>query len=251
MRKGVKQKVDEKEKVFYEDRFDEEEISLREIFEVLKKRLKIIVAVILIAVLTTSVVTFVVIKPIFESNTTIMVGKPKNRVVDPNNPITYQEVQTNRLLVSTYGEIAKSRSVLEEVIKNMNLAMTSDELRDKVDVSLVKDTEIIQIKVQDHDPVVAASLANAIAQAFSKQVIRIMNVENVQVVDEAIPGTSPVRPRPMLNIAISLVLGLMMGVFLAFVLEFFDTSIKTPEDVARYLGLPVIGSIPYKEEGEA
>jgi capsular polysaccharide biosynthesis protein len=246
----VKQKVDEKEKIF-EDRFDEEEISLREIFEVLKKRARIIAAITVISVLASAAITFFVIKPVFESNTTIMVGKPKNRIMDPNNPITYQEVQTNRLLVSTYGEIAKSRSVLEEVIKSMNLAMTSDELRDKVDVSLVKDTEIIQIKVQDHDPAIAANLANAIAAAFSKQVIRIMNVENVQVVDEAIPGTNPVKPRPVLNIAISLVLGLMVGLFLAFVLEFFDTSIKTPEDVAKYLGLPVIGSIPYTEEGKA
>lgn len=246
----MKQKVDEKEKN-YEDTFDEEEISLREIFEVLKKRVKIIAAITIVSVLASAVITFFVIKPVFESNTTIMVGKPKNRIMDPNNPITYQEVQTNRLLVSTYGEIAKSRSVLEEVIKSMNLAMTSDELRDKVDVSLVKDTEIIQIKVQDHDPVVAANLANAIAAAFSKQVIRIMNVENVQVVDEAIPGTTPVKPRPVLNITISIVLGLMVGVFLAFVLEFFDTSIKTPEDVAKYLGLPVIGSIPYTKEEEA
>ena len=118
-------------------------------------------------------------------------------------------------------------------------------------MSLVKDTEIIQIKVQDHDPETAANLANTIASAFSKQVIRIMNVENVQVLDEAIPQLSPVKPKKAMNIAISLVLGAMLGVLAAFILEFLDTSIKTPEDVEKYLGLPVIGTIPYLKEGES
>ena len=182
---------------------------------------------------------------------TITADKIIERIIDDENPITYQEIQTNRLLVSTYREIAKSRTVLEEVIKDSGIDISIGQLREKVDVSLVKDTEIIQIKVEDHDPETAAHLANSIASAFSDQVIRIMNVENVQVIDEAIPQRNPVKPRKQLNIAISMVLGTMIGVFVAFVLEFLDTSIKTPEDVEKYLGLPVIGSIPYIKEGES
>lgn len=229
---------------------EEEEISLKQIIEILQKRLKIIAIITLIAVISSAAISFFVLKPVYESNTTIMVGKPKNKVIDPNNPVTYQEVQTNRLLVSTYGEIAKSRSVLEQVIKDLRLDIPSDKLKGKVNVSLVKDTEIIQIKVSDQDPQMAATLANAIADAFSKEVIRIMNVENVQVIDEAIPVQTPVKPKKMLNIAIAFILGLMVGVFIAFVLEFLDTSIHSPEDVAKYIGLPVIGSIPVMKEEE-
>ncbi|MGB4449271.1 MAG: Wzz/FepE/Etk N-terminal domain-containing protein [Tepidanaerobacteraceae bacterium] len=241
--------MDEKKKEF--NYLDDEEISLKQIFEILRKRAWIIVAITLTAIFITTSINFFLIKPVYESNTTIMVGKPRNRIVDDNNPITYQEIQTNRLLVSTYREIAKSRTVLEEVIKDLNLDISIGQLREKVDVTLVKDTEIIQIKVQDHDPETAANLANTIASAFSKQVIRIMNVENVQVLDEAIPQLSPVKPKKTMNIAISLVLGAMLGIFVAFILEFLDTSIKTPEDVEKYLGLPVIGTIPYLKEGES
>jgi len=229
----------------------EEEISLKQIFEILKKRAWIIATITVTAVLITTIFNFFVIKPTYESYTTIMISKPRNRIIDDENPITYQEIQTNRLLVSTYREIAKSRTVLEEVIKDSGIDISIGQLREKVDVSLVKDTEIIQIKVEDHDPETAAHLANSIASAFSDQVIRIMNVENVQVIDEAIPQRNPVKPRKQLNIAISMVLGTMIGVFVAFVLEFLDTSIKTPEDVEKYLGLPVIGSIPYIKEGES
>ena len=241
--------MDEKKKEF--NYLDDEEISLKQIFEILRKRAWIIVAITLTAIFIATIINFFLIKPVYESNTTIMVGKPRNRIVDENNPITYQEIQTNRLLVSTYREIAKSRTVLEEVIKDLNLDISIGQLREKVDVSLVKDTEIIQIKVQDHDPETAANLANTIASAFSKQVIKIMNVENVQVLDEAIPQLSPVKPKKTMNIAISLVLGAMLGIFVAFILEFLDTSIKTPEDVEKYLGLPVIGTIPYLKEGES
>lgn len=241
--------MDEKKKEF--NYLDDEEISLKQIFEILRKRAWIIVAITLTAIFIATIINFFLIKPVYESNTTIMVGKPRNRIVDENNPITYQEIQTNRLLVSTYREIAKSRTVLEEVIKHSGLDISIGQLREKVDVSLVKDTEIIQIKVQDHDPETAANLANTIASAFSKQVIKIMNVENVQVLDEAIPQLSPVKPKKTMNIAISLVLGAMLGIFVAFILEFLDTSIKTPEDVEKYLGLPVIGTIPYLKEGES
>ena len=78
-----------------------------------------------------------------------------------------------------------------------------------------------------------------------------MNVENVQVLDRSHSQPGPCKTQKAMNIAISLVLGAMLGIFVAFILEFLDTSIKTPEDVEKYLGLPVIGTIPYLKEGES
>ncbi|MCG0274842.1 MAG: Wzz/FepE/Etk N-terminal domain-containing protein [Thermosediminibacteraceae bacterium] len=228
----------------------EEEISLKEIIDILKRRAIIIGIIVIISLAVTAVYTFYFKKPVYQSYTTLMVVKPAHKIQDPNAQITYQEIQTNRLLVSTYGEIAKSRSVLEEVIKNLKLSTSFEDLRSRIQVNLVKDTEIIEIRVSDHDPEMAATIANETARSFSKQVMRIMNVENVQVIDEAIPIYRKVEPRPALNLALALVLGLMVGIFIAFVLEFMDTSIKSPEDVAKYLGLPVIGTIPYIEKGE-
>ncbi|WP_170240341.1 YveK family protein [Thermosediminibacter litoriperuensis] len=228
----------------------EEEISLKEIIDVLKKRFKIIGIIIIVFLAVTAVYTFYMKKPVYESYTTIMVGKPVQRTPDSSASVTYQELQTNRLLVSTYGEIAKSRSTLEEVIKRLNLNTSHEKLKSQVKVNPVKNTEIIEIRVSDHNPVMAATIANAVAESFSRQVIRIMNVENVQVIDEAIPIYRKVEPRPALNLSLSVILGSMVGVFCAFIMEFTDTSIKSPEDVAKYLGLPVIGTIPYVEERE-
>lgn len=229
----------------------EEEISLREIFDILRNRAKYIVAVMLFAILTSSVYTFFIKDPVYEAYTTLMVVRPAQKIQDPTSQITYQEIQTNRLLVSTYGEIAKSRSVLDEVIKNLNLDATFESLRSHIEVNLVKNTEIIEIRVRHTDPEMAAAIANETARCFSKQIVRIMNAENVEVIDEAIPIYRKIEPKPALNISLSLILGLMVGVFLAFILEFMDTSIKDNEDVVKYLGLPVIGTIPYVEKGDA
>ena len=235
------------ENTFIQEIYDDE-FSLKEWLDLIKKRAKVILAIIIIFVLVAASVTFFVLKPEYESNTTLMVGKPVHKVaVNPDEQITYQEIQTNRLLVSTYGEIAKSRLVLDQVIKNLKLDATSSSLRNKINVSLVKNTEIIQISVTDQDPERAAIIANELAMAFSDQIAKIMNVENIKIIDKAIPSHHPVKPNRKLNIAISLILGVMVGVFVAFILEFLDTSIKTPDDVTKYLALPVIGTIPYVE----
>jgi capsular polysaccharide biosynthesis protein len=223
-----------------------EEISLREIFFILRKHVKLIVLLLVLSVAISSVVTFFILDKEYSAFTTLMVGKPKDYINE--NKIEYNELLLNQKLVSTYGELIKTRIVSEKVISNLGLDLSYDTFRSKVNVSLVKDTEIIGITVTDTDPVLAAEIANETASVFMDTVQEIMKVENVQVIDRAEPSYTPVSPRPILNLAIAGILGLMLGVFLAFLIEMLDNTIKTPEDVEKYLGLPVIGSIPNVED---
>jgi len=66
----------------------------------------------------------------------------------------------------------------------------------------------------------------------------------VSVIEDASVPRTPVRPRKTINLAISVLVGLVVGVGVALVIEYFDTTVKTPDDVERYLGLPVIGIVP-------
>lgn len=223
-----------------------EEISLREIFFILRKHLKLIVLMLTFSVAVSSGVTFLILDKEYSAFTTLMVGKPKDYINE--NKIEYNELLLNQKLVSTYGELIKTRVVSEKVISNLGLSMGYNTFRNKVNVSLVKDTEIIGITVTDNDPVLAAEIANETASVFMDVVQEIMKVENVQVIDKAQPSDTPISPRPLLNITISAILGLMLGVFLSFLIEMLDNTIKTPEDVEKYLGLTVIGSIPNVED---
>ena len=219
-----------------------EEIELREYFYILLKRMWIIVLITVLSVATSGIVSFFVLEPEYSTFTTLMLGKPQD--YSNQEKIEYNDVLLNQKLVSTYGELAKSRVVSNEVIKNLNLNITPGQLSGKTSVSLVRDTEIIKITVNDYSPVMAAKIANETAKVFMKNVSNIMKIENVQVIDKAEVPTAPFKPNKMMNIAIAGVLGVMVSVFIIFLLEYLDNTIKTPEEVERHLDLPVIGMIP-------
>lgn len=223
-----------------------EEISLRDLFYILRKWLALIIILTILAVAVSGIVSYFVLEPEYQTFTTLMVGKPKDYMSE--NKIEYNDLMLNQKLVSTYGEIVKSRLVTDEVIENLNLDVSFNTFRDKVSINLVKDTEIIKIQVTDTDPMVSALIANETAKVFMNRVKDIMKVENVQIIDIAQAPKTPISPRPKLNMAIAAVLGLMAGVFIAFLIEFLDNSIKTPEEIEKHLGLPVMGAIPMIKE---
>lgn len=224
-----------------------EEISLKEYFLILRKRMGLIILLMILSITTSGLVSYFVLEPEYQTFTTLIVGKPKD-YQNVDNKLEYNDLLLNQKLVSTYGELVKTRIVADEVIKNLKLDMSYKEFREKVNVNLVKDTEIIKLEVMDTNPVLAAEIANETAQVFMENVKDIMMVENVQVIDEAQVPDIPIKPRPNLNMAIAGVLGLMVSIFLVFLLEYLDSTIKTPDDIERYLNLPVIGTIPMVEE---
>ena len=226
-----------------------EEISLREYFFILRKRLWLVILLTIVSVVVSGIVSYYVLEPEYQTFTTLIVGKPKD-YQNVDNKLEYNELLLNQKLVSTYGEIVKTRAVTDEVIEKLNLDMGYKEFKEKVNVNLVKDTEIIKLEVTDRNPELAAKIANETALVFMKNIKEIMMVENVQVIDEAQIPESPIKPRPKLNMAISGVLGFMIGIFLIFLLEYLDNTIKTPEDVERYLDLPIIGTIPMVEKNK-
>lgn len=207
----------------------------------------LIILMTILSITASGLVSYFVLEPEYQTFTTLIVGKPKD-YQNVDNKLEYNDLLLNQKLVSTYGELVKTRIVADEVIKNLNLDMSYKEFREKVNVNLVKDTEIIKLEVMDTNPVLAAEIANETAQVFMENVKDIMMVENVQVIDEAQVPDIPIKPRPSLNMVIAGVLGLMVSIFLVFLLEYLDSTIKTPDDIERYLNLPVIGTIPMVEE---
>ena len=232
---------------------DMEEIDLRELLHILLKRIWIIAAVTVLSIAVSGVVSFFVLEPEYETFTTLMVGKPSENAGAAASMgmaqmgLNYNDLMLNRSLVSTYGELAKSRKVSNEVIKNLKLKMTPNEFGDKVNVSLLKDTEIIKISVTDTDKELAVKIANETGEVLMSNIGKIMLIENIQVIDKAEVPKNPIAPRPMLNMAIAGVLGFMVSIFAVFLMEYLDNTVKTTDDIEKHLGLPVIGMIPINE----
>lgn len=220
-------------------------MELREYLAIVRRRFWILLTVPTVAALTAALLSLYAIAPVYEAGTTLWVVKQEATSID------YNTLLLNRNLVKTYGEVAKSRAVLQAVIRTLGLPETVETLQKRVRITPIRDTEIIGITVEDGDPERAAAIANATAAAFMNEIKNFIRLDNVRVVDPAVVPHQPVKPRPLLNTAIALMLGLMTALGLAFLLEYMDVTIRTPEDVERHLGVPVIGIIPVIESVKA
>ncbi|WP_394531518.1 capsular biosynthesis protein [Priestia aryabhattai] len=220
----------------------EETISLRELFAVLRKRLWLIVLITIIAATVSAVISFFVLTPVYESKTQILVNQAKS---DEQLLYNTQAVQTNVQLINTYNDIIKSPAILDKVIKELKLDGSAASLSGQIQVTSAQNSQVAQIVVQDTSAKRAADIANTTASVFQKQVPKLMNVDNVKVLSKAALGEnpSPVKPQPLMNVAIAIVVGLMVGVGLSFLLEYLDNTLKTEQDIENILELPVMGVI--------
>jgi capsular polysaccharide biosynthesis protein len=217
----------------------EETISLKELLVTLKKRLVMIILITMTAGLVSGVVSYFFLTPIYQASTQILINQEKKDQTFYNP----SEVQTNLQLINTYNVIIKSPAVLDKVADDLNL--DAAQLNGKITVSSETDSQVVNITVQDEDPKMAAKIANTTREVFREKIADLMNVDNVKKVSDATvaENQSPIKPQPVLNVAIAIVVGLMASVGLAFLLEYFDNTIKNEQDIEKILDLPILGVI--------
>ncbi|MCQ6279995.1 YveK family protein [Bacillus sp. EB600] len=226
----------------------EETISLKELLETLRKRLLLIVLITITAVLVSGVVSYFFITPIYQASTQILVNQKKSDQSAYNS----SEVQTNLQLINTYNVIIKSPAILDKVAEDLKLGLTAQQLNEKITVASEKDSQVVNVSVQDTNPNQAAKIANKTAEVFQTKIAKIMNVDNISILAKATvaDNQSPIKPKPLMNIAIALVVGLMAGVGIAFLIEYFDNTVKKEQEIERLLGLPVLGVIAAISDSE-
>jgi len=225
----------------------EETISLKEIFEVIKKRFWLILVFVFGAAVIAAVISYFVLTPTYEAKSQFIVNQSKQ---DQSAQYNINDVRFNVELINTYNEIIRSPAILEEVIETLNLTNTPGSLERKIAVSSAQNSQVVNVTVTDESPVLATEIANTTVEIFQDKLPGLMNVDNVRVLSEAklSANPTPVAPKPTLNIAIALVLGGMIGVGLAFLLEYLDTTITTEEDIEKHLELPILGVISHIED---
>ncbi|SFC10931.1 Capsular polysaccharide biosynthesis protein [Alkalibacterium subtropicum] len=216
----------------------EEEISLVELFAIIKKRLALIINLTLLGLLITAVYTFFIATPEYSATTQLLVNRTQQTEM-----IQQSDINTNLQLINTYKDIIKGPVILDDVREDLNLSLTHTEVADKISISNASDSQVFSITVNDTDPYAAAELANTTASVFQEKLNEIMNVDNITVISPAVPDTSPVSPNNTLNLAIGLVLGGMVGVGLAFLLEFLDNTVKDEDFIVEELGWTSLGIV--------
>lgn len=221
----------------------EVEIDLGEIFHVLLGRLGIIILSGIVLGLISIVGTMLFIDPQYESTTKIVVLSKQD-----NNTLTNQDMQTSTLLTKDYAELIKSRTVTEGVIAELNLDLEHKELLEKISVENQTDTRIVAISVRDEDPYMASQIANAIRDVASVHIQEVMDVDAVNVVETANIPNESASPSLVKNGILGGVLGVVLSVIIILAVYLSNDTVKTPEDVERYLQLSVLGNIPLMDK---
>ena len=220
-----------------------EEINLKEVYSYFKSRLLWMLLAIVVIVIIGNVYTILTRVPMYQSNTTIvLVGESKKEYSQTDS-------QLNQNLIGTYSEIITSRKVLQQVIDNLKLKMTVDELSKNITTSSVEDTEIIRITVNNEKKKMAVKIADEVASVFSEEIQDIYNLENVAIIDKAEVAKEPYNINYVKDNVIYLMIGVVLSFGVVFVMYYFDTTIKSSETVEEKLGLTVIGIVP-KESKE-
>ena len=215
-----------------------EEINLNELFGYFWSKKLIIIFITLVALLIGTIYTIFIQKPMYQSYTTILLTKQENTA------ITSVDLNLNQNLVDTYREIIKSNTVINKVINNLALNCTTSELKKKITVESVNDTEIIKITVKDDDALLASKIANETARVFNIEIIKLYNIENIGVVDTAETNDTPYNVNILKQLVIATMLGIVLAFGFVFVLFYFDTSVKSSDEIEKKLKIPVIGNIP-------
>ncbi|WP_214708985.1 MULTISPECIES: YveK family protein [unclassified Exiguobacterium] len=222
----------------------EETISIGELFSILKRSKGLIISLAIIAALIAFLVSSFVISPTYEASTQVLVAPKESQ----NNMIDSGQIQSSVTLVNTYRVIIQSPAILEQVQENVMGA--PDNIANLITVNSEQNSQVINIKVQHTNPVLATDIANEISDVFSKEVPELMSVDNVKVLSNASVPMLPVKPNVLMNTAVATILGLMIGVAIAFLKVVLDRRIKTEQDVENILELPVLGSIPVIDKVE-
>ena len=214
-----------------------DEINLGEMFAYFKAKLHILLIIFALIFGLGSFYVFFMQKPKYEATATVIVSSDKSNANLPG------EVATNKNLIDTYTQVVKSHRVLDKVKGDMNTELTYNDMLGMIEVSAIKGTEIINITTTDRDAEFATKMTNKIADHFVKEIAKIYNDRNINVLDSAVTPTEPANIKVVRQEIIAFAAGIIVSVSILFLIFYFDRSVKTSEQVESQLHLPVIGKI--------
>lgn len=222
--------------------------GLRHYLDVLRRRRWLVLAVAAAAVAAAAIVSFV--QPsVYRATTKVVIGQG-NSLFQPQFGNAFQP------FTATASDLVTSNVVAEQVIEELGLAETPDELLERTSVSINPETAVLTIAVEHREPEVARSVAQQTAETFSELFNERFGQASgdggaqpltATIWDPARLEPDRVSPRPVRNVAVAAVLGIVLGLLAAFLRDHFDRWLRTREEVEAAFGLPVIGQIPFRK----
>lgn len=214
------------------------EIDLREIVLLIGHHLLAIIATTVAAALAAGLISVFALTPMYTSTSQIYI------LTNSGSVVSLTDLQMGSSLANDYEELIKSRPVVEQVAKNLDLELSYEALLSCVTVTNKDNTRIIRITASYTDPLTAKEIANEFAEVSRKQISKIMMVEEPTIVESAVEAERQSSPNNRKNVIIGVLVGLILSIGVIIIRYLLDDTVKTADDVEKYLGLHTLAAIP-------
>lgn len=220
---------------------EEMEIDLLELLMVMKKHLAAILLAGIVGLVIMFAYTTILMTPLYSASS-MMYVMPDN---SNSNSSTLSDMQVGQQLTSDYSSMIESRSFMEDVIKKLNLTIDYQQLLEKVEVTNPTSSRILQVTVNDPNPQTAADIANEVASVAESKLKEITGMQAIKIYEEAAVPEKPSSPSLKKNCALGLLAGIVLAMAVITVLYLMDDTIKTEDDIEKYLGMTTLAVLPY------
>lgn len=211
---------------------------------IVKKKIWLIGVIVAIACTGAAINSFFLTTPIYQANAKLIVNQATQ--IEGMSTVNYNTVQTNIMLINSYKEIIRSTAITSKVVEQYPaFQITANQLSGGITVSAASNSQVMNIAFRSSSYERSAMIVNAVAKVFKEQIPSIMKVDNVTILNEANPEdrSYPINTNPMMNMVMSFFVSLLLALGLAFLLDYLDDTIKSEEDLERYIELPVLAAI--------
>lgn len=220
---------------------EEVEIDLRELIQFFKGKLKYIVLCSMILGMISGVITHFLISDKYESTARLFL-KPEvsNGIIDSS------QLSSNEDMVNNYIVLLEGNNIQSQAADKLN--MDVDELSQSLSIGNVSNTQVITITSKTTNPVISQEIVDTVVDVFTEEIEEKLDITNIIVVDQAKVSDKAVEPSLAKNVIIAAILG--MGISSCYFLVKFllDTHIHNKKDAEKYLGIAVLGVVPWFED---
>lgn len=221
---------------------NDEEINLKEIIDLFWRKKFFIIICCLLGAIAGLIYTMKFVTPKFTATSSLILVQTDSSGSAAG--VTTSDVTLNDKLIETYKELAKSKSVINEVIDELKLDLSYGRVKSEVSVQAVTGTQILKISVTDVKPERATAIANTLSQVFSNKVEEIYKIDNINVVDEAETPQAPSNINHKKDVMVFVAVAFVLSIAIIFLVSVLDTTVGQNTDFERTLGVKVLAEIP-------
>ena len=222
-----------------EDKNEDVEIDLVEIWQVIKKQFGLLVVIVILCAILAGVISKFFIAPKYTSSSTIFLTPS----ISETGVVDYTSQNSNEKLVNNVMALLVQDNILSEVAKQTGMESV-EELRDQIEVSNDTNTTLVKVEATTLDPKLSKNIVNSMVNVFIDTMQENLNLKNIEIVDKAKLSYEPSGPDIKKNILIGAAAGFVIDALIVVLKVLTNTRLKSKEEAEKYLNLPVFCELP-------